>query len=59
VRKHLVAFMPHVLDEVEALLEARCRVALGDASDDLAAEALREVKRAKDLYAGKGPVRLL
>lgn len=59
MRKLLVPFRPPILDEVERLLEARCRVALGDASDVEAEEALLEVRRAKALYAGEGPVKLL
>jgi hypothetical protein len=58
-RKQLVAFRPSVLDEVERILEDRCRRTAGGLSDDAAAEALREVRRAKQLYAGEGPVRLM
>lgn len=58
MRKTLVAFTPTVLDEVERLLEERCRSTRGGLSDEAAAEALRAVRNAKRLYAGEGPVRL-
>lgn len=55
MRKHLVAFNPPVLDVLEALLDRICRVPHSPELD----EALLEVRRAKALYRGEGPVRLM
>ena len=54
MRKRLVAFRPEVLDALEELLAA-----VREPSDVLCDEALLEVRRAKALYAGEGPIQLL
>ncbi len=52
MRKRLVAFRPEVLDALERWLAAP------DAVPPLIDEAWLELKRAKALYAGEGPMRL-
>ena len=53
MRKLLVAFRPEVLDALESLLSAPY------SAPPLIEEAWTEVRRAKALYAGEGPVRLM
>jgi hypothetical protein len=53
VKKRLVAMRAEVLDELERFLSAPYT------AHPLIDEALLEVRRAKALYAGEGPVRLM
>jgi hypothetical protein len=53
MRKRLVAFRAEVLDELERFLLAPYSL------PPILDEALLEVRRAKALYAGEGPVRLM
>lgn len=52
--KQLVAFRPEVLGRLERLLQEHCDL-LRDAAEPEVAEALRDVKNAKRLYAGEAP----
>lgn len=53
MKKHLVAFRPEVIDALERWLAAPYSL------PPLIDEAWLELRRAKALYAGEGPVRLM